>query len=451
MYDSPSKTGNVDNKKEKLAVVENVAAAKIDIEHAEVADDPRQWSRTRKGIILSVISAAAMIAGLGANILNPAIAEIQSELHASNSKISLSLSLFILIQGAVPLVWSAFSEIYGRKKIYLSSLALCTIGCVVSAVAKSVNVLIGMRCIQGAGSSAVISIGAATLADIYDPHERGTMMGLYYSAPLLGPVLGPILGGALTQGFDWRATFWFLVIFTGLCFVMFIFFTDTFRKERSLTYQTVLRRVAFERESQQSRSSVNQETVIKTERTSEKESQDVVIPVNRSKEDVEAQVTPSLAKPPADIKEIKPTLSDVNPVRPIVMVVLRLNNLVILFSSGFLFAFAFCINYTCSRTLSDKYGYNALQIGLVLLSYGIVVAYGWICEKHVHVSAVCVMLFLAGFFSISIYASTLAYIVDANVGRSSSAAATNSLFRGIAAEVAVPIQTSIGDGGLYSL
>ena len=29
-------------------------------------------------------------------------------------------------------------------------------------------------------SSAVISLGASTLADIYDPHERGTMMGIYY-------------------------------------------------------------------------------------------------------------------------------------------------------------------------------------------------------------------------------------------------------------------------------
>lgn len=27
-----------------------------------------------------------------------------------------------------------------------------------------------------------------------------------------------------------------------------------------------------------------------------------------------------------------------------------------------------------------------------------VIAYGWVCEEHVHISAVCVMLFLAGFF-----------------------------------------------------
>ena len=53
------------------------------------------------------------------------------------------------------------------------------------------------------------------------------------------------------------------------------------------------------------------------------------------------------------------------------------------------------------------------------------------------------------------YSSTLAYIVDANTGRSSTAVATNSSFRGIAgfiaAEIAAPLQDSIGDGGLYTM
>jgi hypothetical protein len=54
-----------------------------------------------------------------------------------------------------------------------------------------------------------------------------------------------------------------------------------------------------------------------------------------------------------------------------------------------------------------------------------------------------------------IYASALAYIVDANPGRSSEAVATNGWFRGVSAfifmEAAVPLQDSMGDGGLYSL
>jgi len=81
------------------------------------------------------------------------------------------------------------------------------------------------------------------------------------------------------------------------------------------------------------------------------------------------------------------------------------------------------------------------------------IGYAWICQTHQPVAAICVMLFIAGFSSMWIYTSTLAYIVDANTGRSSTAVATNSAYRGIiafiAAEIAIPLQDRIGDGGLY--
>ncbi|EPT02266.1 hypothetical protein FOMPIDRAFT_73914 [Fomitopsis schrenkii] len=471
-----------------------------------------------------MISAASMIAGLGANIYNPAIAEIESDLHASAGQLSLTLSLFILIQGGFPLIWSSVSEIQGRKIVYLISIALCMVGCIVAATAKTINVLIGMRCLQAAGSSAVISIGAATLADLYEPSERGTMMGIYYCAPLLGPSLGPILGGVLTQGFNWRATFWFLSIFTGLCTLSFIFFRDTFRRERSLTYQTVLKRV-LEQEAKKAAAEVARQAAAKKDADAD-DARTAVVPVDEksSKDtesskggkdrDIEAQTTLAASETPQAVKEVRLSLKDVNPIGPIIRVLCRPNNVVILFASGLLFAFNFSITYTASRTLANEYHYDALDTGFVLLAYGVgcllgsvlggrysdhifrklkakhggksqpeartlysahsqwmmrlqstlvpmlffppsVIAYGWVCEEHVHISAVCVMLFLAGFFQISIYSSTLAYIVDANVGRSSAAVASNSFFRGVSAfiatEIAVPLQESIGDGGLYSL
>ncbi|KAH9950618.1 MFS general substrate transporter [Amylocystis lapponica] len=472
---------------------------KLDIEHAIVADDPRKWTNPRKYVIVGLISTAAMIAGLGANIYNPAISQIESDLHASPSQLSLTLSLFILIQGGFPLVWSAVSEIQGRKAVYLVSLAVCTLGCVVAALSKTIQVLIGMRCLQAMGSSAVVSIGAATLADLYEPAQRGTIMGLYYCAPLLGPALGPIIGGALTQRFNWRATFWFLVIFTGCCCVAFIFLKDTFRRERSVTYQSVLRRVLEQQAAKKAQAfRLSQDTTVAVIAPQpEKKTRDN----NATTQDLETQnvITEKDVLP---VPEVRLSLKDVNPVKPFIGVLSRLNNFTILFASGLLFAFNYSITYTASRTLANQYHYDALKTGLVLLAYGIgcllgsigggrysdmvfkaskaknegksypemrlastahsmlffppaAIGYGWVCEQDVHIAAVCVMLFLAGFFQICIYSSTLAYIVDANVGRSSSAVACNSCFRGVfafvATEVAVPLQDAIGDGGLYTL
>lgn len=72
-----------------------------------------------------------MIAGLGGNLYNrgcadrgaklladyslAAISEVEADLHASAEQMSLTVALFILIQGGFPVFWSAISEIQGRK------------------------------------------------------------------------------------------------------------------------------------------------------------------------------------------------------------------------------------------------------------------------------------------------------------------------------------------------
>lgn len=83
--------------------------------------------------ILLTVCAASLCAGLGANIHNrgsidtpftpwticnihsASIKDIEKELNASSSDISLTLSLFVLVQGIGPLLWTAISEIKGRK------------------------------------------------------------------------------------------------------------------------------------------------------------------------------------------------------------------------------------------------------------------------------------------------------------------------------------------------
>ena len=173
-----------------------------------------------------------------------------------------------------------------------------------------------------------MTIGAATLADIYEPHQRGTMMGVYYSAPLLGPSIGPILGGGLTQALSWRAIFWFLVIWGGVMLSAFFFlFKDTFRKERSLTYQNVLKKRMQDRKLAQEKDAAGGERPASEKKTSG----DRTSGVQRPKGDVEAQpvIAPTLA-----IKEIKLSIADVNPFPPLLRILSRINNLCILTASG---------------------------------------------------------------------------------------------------------------------
>lgn len=214
-------------------------------------------------------------------------------------------------------------------------------------------------------SSAVMAIAAATLADIYEPHERGTKMGIYYAAPLFGISMGPFLGGVFTRAFGWRAVFWFALISGGVVLVsLFILFKDSFRKERSLSYQNVLRRRLE-----------HQPSTAAPSRTD----------VAESSAGLEAGTT---APDALHIKDIKLSFMDVNPFPPIVLVLKRWNNNAILLASGWfiterswstrgtdpmsglIFGFTCSLSYTCARTLSTLYSYDALYTGIVLLSNG---------------------------------------------------------------------------------
>ena len=187
----------------------------------------------------------------------------------------------------------------------------------------------------------MLTIGAATLADIYEPHERGTMMGIYYAAPLLGPSMGPLLGGILTQLFNWRATFWFLAIFGGVSLASFVLFRDTFRRERSLTYQAALIRMQT---TKRKKSTADNTPVLSRTATLDvskyqdqkvdKSEQEVI----SSEKDVESQtITRSAVAEttgPQNIQDITLSLREVNPIAPLLFILRRKNNLTILSASG---------------------------------------------------------------------------------------------------------------------
>lgn len=59
---------------------------------------------------LSTISA-----GIFSCLFPAAVEEMEKDLPATSSQFSLSISLFILFQGVMPLLWSAVSEVKGRK------------------------------------------------------------------------------------------------------------------------------------------------------------------------------------------------------------------------------------------------------------------------------------------------------------------------------------------------
>ncbi|WDK10315.1 major facilitator superfamily transporter [Colletotrichum graminicola] len=135
----------------------------------------------------------------------------------------MSVALYMLSMAIFPIWWSAFSEQFGRRSIYVISFALFIVFSVLCAVSTNSAMLIVFRLLTGGASASVQVIGAGTIADIWESQDRGRAMSLFYLGPMLGPLLGPLLGGVLTQHLGWRSTMWFLAIY-GLIIIVGIFF-----------------------------------------------------------------------------------------------------------------------------------------------------------------------------------------------------------------------------------
>jgi multidrug resistance protein len=145
------------------------------------------------------------------------------DLNTTPTITNLSVAMYMLSMSIFPLWWSSFSETLGRRTIYVLSFALYLVFSILSAVSVNISMLIVMRILSGGAAASVQAVGAGTIADIWETHRRGRAMGIFYLGPLTGPLFAPIIGGALAEGFGWRATMWFLVVYGGLALVLIVF------------------------------------------------------------------------------------------------------------------------------------------------------------------------------------------------------------------------------------
>ena len=200
---------------------------------AEV-ENPYDYNNRLKWFITFMVALAAAAAPMGSSIFfrksswthlgragrtnrthAASLGQVALDLDTSPTITNLSVALYMLSMAIFPLWWSAFSEAFGRRSIYLVSFIFFILFGILSAVSKSIAMLIVMRMLSGGAAASVQAVGAGTIADIWEPRERGRAMGIFYLGPLCGPLFAPIIGGAVAQRWNWRATLWFLVIYGG--------------------------------------------------------------------------------------------------------------------------------------------------------------------------------------------------------------------------------------------
>jgi multidrug resistance protein len=180
-------------------------------------------------IIMSSIS--SLFSPVSSVIYLPALDVLASFYHVSTSRINLSVTTYMILQGLAPMFFGDMADQMGRRPVYILTLSIYLAANVGLALQSNYAALLVLRALQSTGSSGTIALGNAVMADIATPAERSGYISYVQAGMMVGPAIAPTIGGLLTQFLSWRALFWFLAIAGGTYLLFYIpFLPETCRK-----------------------------------------------------------------------------------------------------------------------------------------------------------------------------------------------------------------------------
>jgi DHA2 family multidrug resistance protein len=159
-------------------------------------------------IVALTVTLATFMEVLDTSIANVALPHIAGGLSASQDESTWVLTSY-LVSNAVILPISAWlSVLVGRKKFYMTCVAMFTISSFLCGLAPTLGMLVLFRVMQGLGGGGLATSEQAILADTFSLEKRGMAFAIYGMAVVMAPAIGPTLGGWITDNYSWRWIFY---------------------------------------------------------------------------------------------------------------------------------------------------------------------------------------------------------------------------------------------------
>ncbi len=146
--------------------------------------------------ILSGLMMGMFLAALDQTIVATAIRTISDDLKGLDHQAWATTAYLITATIVTPL-YGKLSDIYGRKKFFVTAISIFLVGSALSASSTSMLQLASYRAIQGLGAGGLFSLALAIIGDIVPPRERAKYQGYFLAVFGTSSVLGPVIGGFL--------------------------------------------------------------------------------------------------------------------------------------------------------------------------------------------------------------------------------------------------------------
>jgi EmrB/QacA subfamily drug resistance transporter len=145
---------------------------------------------------------------LDATVVNVALPSIQGDLGFSQSGLAWVVNAYLISFGGLLLLAGRLGDLVSRRGVFLTGLAVFTSASLLCGVARSQEMLVAARFVQGVGGAMTSAVILGMIVTMFpEPREQARAIGVFAFVASAGGAVGLLVGGVLTQSTSWHWIF----------------------------------------------------------------------------------------------------------------------------------------------------------------------------------------------------------------------------------------------------
>ena len=128
---------------------------------------PRR-SQAKSIVLMTALCLAVFLASLDTVVITTALPTIANQFKLSDSSYAWVGSAYLLSNAASVPIWGKISDIFGRKPTLITANVIFSLGSLLSALAKNLEMLIAGRAVQGLGGGGIVVLVNICVSDLFD-------------------------------------------------------------------------------------------------------------------------------------------------------------------------------------------------------------------------------------------------------------------------------------------
>jgi EmrB/QacA subfamily drug resistance transporter len=175
----------------------------------------------RSTIVLSAICLSCLMFGLEISSIPAILPTLERVLHADFKQLQWIMNAYTIAVTTVLMATGTLADRYGRKRMFLVSIAAFGLTSLMCGVTENVVALIVARFLQGLSGGALLICQIAVLSHEFQGGRQRAIAWAWWGVIFgIGLGFGPIIGGAIVAVLSWEWVFLIHVVFAVVAFAL---------------------------------------------------------------------------------------------------------------------------------------------------------------------------------------------------------------------------------------